>query len=58
MFGEHPILAPMVVAAVLAGVAIAAAAQSNWVAALLAYGDAIGMTAIAAHSRIERKGGL
>jgi hypothetical protein len=54
--GEHPIVIPMIVAFVCGVLATVAAASGAWVTSVLAYGDALGMTAIAAHSRIERGG--
>jgi hypothetical protein len=56
MLGEHPILAPAIAALILGVFAIIAFTQGARVTGLLAYGDALGMTAIAAHSRIERDG--
>jgi hypothetical protein len=55
MFGEHPVLAPAVVAFILGVFAIVAVDRGEWVTAILAYIDALGMVAIAAHSRLEQK---
>jgi hypothetical protein len=57
MLGEHPVIAPIVAAGFLGLFALVALGRGEWVTAVLAYVDAIGMTAIAAHSRIERKDG-
>jgi hypothetical protein len=55
---EHPLIVPMVVAFACGVIATVAVSQGAWVAGLLAYADAVGMTAIAAHSRIvQREGG-
>jgi ABC-type uncharacterized transport system permease subunit len=53
-FGEHPVIAPALVAAALAALAVVALSQDQWATGILAWLDAVGMAAIAAHSRVER----
>lgn len=50
----HPVLAPMLAAFALATIFVCEVSLGNWLAAMLAYADAVGMTAIAAHERSVR----